>query len=68
MDYQLCSADDHVDLAYLPADLWTNRVPAALQHRVPRRMETPEGERWVVEGQVIDRTGARPFGKRGLNL
>ena len=69
MDYQLFSADDHVDMAYLPADLWTKRVPANLKERVPRRMDTPEGERWVVEGgDIIDRTGPRPFGKRGLQV
>src|SRR5947209_18601000 len=29
LDYQLISADDHIDLRYLPRDLWETRVPAA---------------------------------------
>ena len=27
MDYTLISADDHLDLQYLPSDLWTARLP-----------------------------------------
>ena len=69
MDFKLFSADDHVDMAYLPSDLWTKRVPSNLRERVPRRMDTQEGERWVVNGKdIIDRTGPRPFGKRGLQV
>jgi len=37
MDYRMISADDHLDLQYLPADLWTSRLPTALRDRAPRR-------------------------------
>ena len=26
-DYKLISCDDHLDLGYLPRDLWTQRLP-----------------------------------------
>src|SRR5262249_815002 len=36
MYYRLISADDHLDLQYLPADLWTARLPKSLRDRAPR--------------------------------
>ncbi len=57
MDYQLFSADDHLDsggprLDYLPADLWTERVAAAYTSRAPHVEDTPQGRQWVVDGQL----------------
>jgi len=31
----MISADDHIDLGYLPRDLWTERLPRALRERAP---------------------------------
>ena len=31
MSYRMISCDDHLDIGYLPADLWTSRMPAAGQ-------------------------------------
>lgn len=50
MKYKLFSADDHVDLKFLPLDLWQKRVPAAYRTRAPRIEERPEGRRWMVDG------------------
>jgi predicted TIM-barrel fold metal-dependent hydrolase len=47
MEYRVISADDHIDLRYLPRDLWQARVPAALRERAPRVEETPQGPVWV---------------------
>ncbi|HZU07608.1 MAG TPA: amidohydrolase family protein [Chloroflexota bacterium] len=47
MEYRLISADDHIDLRYLPRDLWEARVPAAMRERVPRVQETARGLAWV---------------------
>jgi hypothetical protein len=30
MDYRIISADDHIDLQWLPKDLWQKRVPASV--------------------------------------
>ena len=68
MDYQLISADDHLDLQYLPADLWTARLPRALHERAPR-VESRDGTSiWVCDGGIWGRwagtrrpPGPRPF-------
>ena len=49
MDYQMISVDDHIDLQYLPRDLWTERLPAPLRDRGPRVVETETGYAWVCE-------------------
>jgi len=36
VDYRFISSDDHLDLQYLPPDLWTARLPASLRARAPR--------------------------------
>lgn len=53
MDFKLFSADDHMDLRYLPEDLWAKRVPAAYRERAPQLAEIGEGKRWVVDGRVF---------------
>ena len=37
MAYRFISADDHIDLRWLPKDLWTERLPARLRERGPQR-------------------------------
>ena len=43
MKYRFISADDHIDLRWLPKDLWTERLPAALRERGPRVIENEKG-------------------------
>ncbi len=50
MDYDLISVDDHIDLPYLPADLWSRRLPASLRDRGPRVVEEEHGYAWVCDG------------------
>ena len=50
MDYLKISADDHIDLGYLPKDLWLDRVPRALRARAPHVEDRGDaGESWVCE-------------------
>ncbi|MDE3076522.1 MAG: amidohydrolase [Chloroflexota bacterium] len=51
MDYQMISVDDHIDIQYLPRDLWTERLPASLRERAPRVVETDAGHAWVCDGK-----------------
>ena len=51
------SADDHIDLRWLPKDLWTERLPANLRARGPRVVETEKGEFWTWEGQTFSPHG-----------
>ena len=39
MEYKVISGDSHIDLAWLPADLFTSRAPTNLKDRVPRVVE-----------------------------
>ncbi len=46
----MISADDHIDLGYLPADLFLERLPAALKDRGPHVEEKNGKDMWVCEG------------------
>lgn len=51
--YTMISADDHIDLGYLPRDLWTERMPQSLRERAPRVEDRGEkGEYWVCDGDT----------------
>ena len=45
--YNIVSADSHLDLAYLPSDTFTSRVPDAWRDRVPRAIDNENGRAWV---------------------
>jgi uncharacterized protein len=47
MQYRRISADCHLDLPWMPPDLFTAEAPAALKERMPYVEEGPEGKRWV---------------------
>ena len=59
MDYRIISADDHIDLQWLPRDLWQTRVPASWRERAPRVVDTPEGPHWVCGNDRWDAWGGR---------
>jgi predicted TIM-barrel fold metal-dependent hydrolase len=52
VDYKVISADDHIDLRWMPADLWSKRLPAHLREKGPRVEELEQGASWVCEGNV----------------
>src|SRR5688500_12344824 len=47
MKYDVISADGHVDLIWLPPDLFTSNASAALKDRMPHVVEGPKGPEWV---------------------
>jgi predicted TIM-barrel fold metal-dependent hydrolase len=47
MKYDVISADCHVDLIWLPPDLFTANAPAALKERMPYVSDGPRGKEWV---------------------
>ena len=51
--YRFISADDHIDLRWLPKDLWTERLPSKLRQRGPRVVENEKGSYWTWEGQTF---------------
>jgi predicted TIM-barrel fold metal-dependent hydrolase len=52
MDYRPISCDDHLDLQYLPADLWTSRLPQSLRERAPHVEQRDGRSVWVCENDV----------------
>jgi uncharacterized protein len=55
--YRFISADDHIDLRWLPRDLWSQRLPARLRECGPRVIETDNGTYWSWEGQTFSPHG-----------
>jgi predicted TIM-barrel fold metal-dependent hydrolase len=47
MKYDVISADGHVDLIWLPPDLFTANCSAALKERMPHVVEGPKGPEWT---------------------
>ena len=51
MPYNLISGDNHIDLTYLPPDLWSSQAPAKWKLLVPRVEELEDGLHWFVNAQ-----------------
>src|SRR5712691_11122130 len=49
MKYDVISADCHVDLIWLPPDLFTANAAAALRDRMPYVTDGPRGREWVTQ-------------------
>ena len=46
MGYKVISADGHVDLEYLPSDLFTSNTRSEWRDMMPRRIELDDGYEW----------------------
>ncbi len=65
----LISADDHLDIHAMAADVWSSRLPKPWRERGPRVEETPDGPYWFCDGQRISPSGRRSVGdaeRRGV--
>ena len=47
MKYEMISADCHLDLCWLPPDLFTSKASVGLKDRMPHTKEGPRGPVWV---------------------
>jgi predicted TIM-barrel fold metal-dependent hydrolase len=59
MDYRVISADDHIDLMWLPRDTWQKRVPAPWRDRAPKVVDGADGPEWVCDGNKWGVWGGR---------
>ena len=59
MDYRVISADDHIDLMWLPKDTWQKRVPASWRDRAPKVVDGADGPEWVCDGNKWGIWGGR---------
>jgi predicted TIM-barrel fold metal-dependent hydrolase len=55
--HRFISADDHIDLRWLPKDLWSERLPARLRERGPRVVDTEKGAYWSWEDRLFSPHG-----------
>src|SRR6266568_771195 len=49
MKYDVISADCHIDLIWLPPDLFTAHASAAMKERMPYVIDGPRGKEWVTK-------------------
>ena len=49
MDYTRISADCHIDMPWIPPDLFTANASAALKERMPYVTDGPDGPCWVAK-------------------
>ncbi len=52
MPYNRISADCHLDLIWLPPDLFTSEAPAHLKDRMPYVADGPDERWWVAKNGV----------------
>ena len=62
MKYNLISADTHMDLVYMPGDVFVENSPSEIRDMMPRVEDTDEGPYWILEGKKVV-----PSGYGGLN-
>ena len=58
MTESVISADTHMDLVWLPEDLFVSRAPANLRDKMPRVVESDQGKEWMAEGSSFGFVGA----------
>ena len=51
MPEKLISGDNHIDLTYLPPDLWSSEAPQKWKQLAPRVVEKDDGLHWFVDDQ-----------------
>ena len=62
MQYNVISGDSHVDMTWMPGDLWVSQAPAKFRAVAPHVVETDEGLKWTAEGKTLGVFGGSSFG------
>jgi predicted TIM-barrel fold metal-dependent hydrolase len=63
---RIISADDHIDLCYLPREMWQQRLPQRYRAQGPRVVDSERGTMWLREGEPW---GSQPgWGQKKLDL
>lgn len=52
MEYRCISADSHIDLCWMPHDLFVSNASRALKDRMPYVAQGPDGPKWVTKSGV----------------
>ena len=65
MRYEMISADCHVDLCWLPPDLFTANASPEMRDRMPYVVDGPKGKTWVTKkGASLGLAGGMGSGGR----
>ena len=59
---KVISGDCHVDIPWLPADLFTSNAPSHLKDRMPHVEDTKDGEQWFAGGRQLGCVGGAGIG------
>lgn len=62
MEYKLISGDSHIDMTWMPGDVFVENAPAKFKDTVPRVVETDSGPHWFAEGKDLGVYGGLGFG------
>ncbi len=62
MDYKLISGDSHIDMTWMPGNVFVENAPAQHRDAVPRVVETDAGPHWRAEGRDLGVYGGLGFG------
>ena len=62
MDYKLISGDSHIDMTWMPGNVFLENAPAQYRDSVPRVVETDTGPHWIAEGKDLGVYGGLGFG------
>ena len=71
MKYSLISADTHMDLVYMPPEVFVENAPSHLRHMMPHVEDTDDGPFWMQQGDRVVPSGfggaeqRRVQGRRG---
>ena len=57
MGYNIISGDSHIDLRFMPEDLFESSVRADMKDKMPRVVETSSGRRWMATGTDLGVVG-----------
>jgi predicted TIM-barrel fold metal-dependent hydrolase len=50
---KVISGDCHIDIPWLPADLFVSNAPARLRDKMPKVLDTDQGKQWFADGQQL---------------
>ena len=53
MEYELISSDSHIDLRWMPHDVFVSNAPSRWRDQVPHVRETEHGKRWFAGGMDL---------------
>ena len=62
MEYKLISGDSHIDMTWMPGNVFIENAPAKYRDTVPRVVDSEAGPHWFAEGKDLGVYGGLGFG------